>query len=66
MKPHDALAGRNLCRAVCAQGNTAPLSAPSAQYTMRVVQGGIIGSGLIALGLSLFGIFLWLLRYERT
>jgi hypothetical protein len=29
---------------------------------MRTLQGGIIGSALIALGLALFGIFLWLLK----
>jgi len=32
------------------------------QYTMRVLQGGIIGSALIALGLALLGIFYWLLQ----
>lgn len=32
-------------------------------YTMRTLQGGIIGSALIALGLALFGIFLWLLKH---
>jgi len=29
---------------------------------MRQLQGGIIGSALIALGLALFGVFLWLLQ----
>jgi hypothetical protein len=29
---------------------------------MREVQGGVIGSALIALGLALFGIFLWMLK----
>ncbi len=32
------------------------------QYTMRTLQGGIIGSALIALGLALFNIFLWMLK----
>ncbi|KAL4853742.1 Nucleobase-ascorbate transporter 1 [Chlorella vulgaris] len=32
-------------------------------YTMREVQGGVIGSALIALGLALFGIFLWMLKH---
>lgn len=32
-------------------------------YTMRVLQGGIIGSALIALGLALLGIFYWLLQH---
>ncbi|KAL4459050.1 hypothetical protein ABPG75_013915 [Micractinium tetrahymenae] len=32
-------------------------------YTMRTLQGGIIGSALIALGLALFNIFLWLLQH---
>ncbi|EFN51042.1 hypothetical protein CHLNCDRAFT_141545 [Chlorella variabilis] len=32
-------------------------------YTMRELQGGIIGSALIALGLALFGIFLWMLQH---
>lgn len=32
-------------------------------YTMRVVQGGVIGSALIALGLALFGIFYWMLKH---
>lgn len=35
---------------------------PAVQYTMRELQGGIIGSALIALGLALFGIFLWMLQ----
>lgn len=29
---------------------------------MRVLQGGIIGSALIALGLALLGMFYWLLQ----
>ncbi|KAL4431929.1 hypothetical protein ABPG77_000196 [Micractinium sp. CCAP 211/92] len=32
-------------------------------YTMRTLQGGIIGSALIALGLALFNIFLWMLKH---
>lgn len=29
---------------------------------MRTLQGGIIGSALISLGLALFNIFLWMLK----
>lgn len=39
-----------------------PCSPMPLQYTMRVLQGGIIGSALIALGLALLGIFYWLLQ----
>jgi hypothetical protein len=39
-----------------------PLPPHTMQYTMRELQGGIIGSALIALGLALFSVFLWLLK----
>ena len=39
-----------------------PLPCPGMQYTMRVLQGGIIGSALIAFVAALLGAFLWLLK----